>query len=308
MKCSLYASVALALAVAWSSAASVSTRPPAYPRTRTLVSLHPSKVQALSDPDYNLWRINGSAPAPARFSANGLGFTLSTTETGAKLSGGVNKPVYTKPLPSVGQRLIGTGITTKADGGSIKLTITGLPAGQHSISTWHNSWADLDKIPTVAVTIDGVSKISGRPQSAQERNMFDSAASFAFFESTGGTVKVVYKPTGGNIYLNGFEIDSESVGRQIRFPRPEHRSGNVPAKNGAVTASWLPTFDVDGGTYNVYLGTSPDKLNNVAKTLVNPKITFRGLSSGKTYYWRVDVYSSWDDIVHLGRTWSFRVA
>ena len=105
--------------------------------------------------------------------------------------------------------------------------------------------------------------------------MFDSAASFAFFDSTGETVKIVYRP-GGNIYLNGFEIDSESVGRQIRFPQPKHRDRHVQIVDGAITASWLPTFDVDGGTYNVYFGTSPDELENLAMELFEPEITFSG--------------------------------
>ncbi|CAM1502568.1 Fc.00g073440.m01.CDS01 [Cosmosporella sp. VM-42] len=303
MKVFLSATVAVALAAVWGSAAS--TSPPPYPTTRTLVSLHPARVCPLPDPDYDIWRVKNRASS--KFKANGLHFTLAATTKGTKLHGGANKPVYKKPLPSVGQRLIGAGISTDTDGGSITLTITGLPAGRHSISTWHNAWEDLDKIPTVAVIIDGVSKISGRPQSARENNMFDSAASFAFFDSSGETVKVVYKPTGGNIYLNGFEIDSESVGRQIRFPHPEHRDKHVQAKAGAVTASWLPTFDVDGGTYNVYFGKSPDKLKNLAMELFEPEITFSGLTSGTTYYWRVDVYTSEFDDVHLGRIWKFRV-
>ena len=158
MKGFLSASVAVVLAAAWSSASPASTNPPPYPPTRTLVSLHPARICPLSDPDYALWRVKNRASS--RFSANDLDFTLAATTNGTKLHGGANKKVYKKPLPSVGQRLIGAGISTDTDGGSITLTIAGLPAGQHSISTWHNSWEDLDEIPTVAVIIDGVSHIS----------------------------------------------------------------------------------------------------------------------------------------------------
>jgi hypothetical protein len=61
----------------------------------------------------------------------------------------------------------------------------------------------------------------------------------------------VYKPRDGNVYLNGFEIDSESMGRQIRFPKPVHREEKVEAPDGVVAASWERTFNVDGDEFNV---------------------------------------------------------
>lgn len=159
--------------------------------------------------------------------------------------------------------------------------------------------------------------------------MFESAASFSFFDTTGGTVQVVYRPTGGNMYLNGFEIDSESQGRQIRYPLPQHRDDSVEAEDDAVAASWQPTFNVDGGTYNVYFGTSPDELEKLVMDLYDPEITFSGkwplclvflwefprfnhnlvgLSSGTTYYWRVDVTETFYGDVYFGRVWTFTVA
>lgn len=161
MKLCLSAPVAVAFAAAWSSAALAASSPPPYPLTRTLVSLHPEQIEPLSDPDYNLWEIRDGSSSSC-FSANGLSFTLAATGNATKLHGDANEPVYTKPFPSAGQRLVGAGISTVADGGSITLTIAGLPAGQHSISTWHNSWEALDDIPTLAIIIDGVSHISVR--------------------------------------------------------------------------------------------------------------------------------------------------
>lgn len=250
-----------------------SALPPPYPDTRTLVKLHPAAVDALEDPDYNLWQINGNG-ALNEFSANGLDFTIKAT-TGSDTLVGDAFQVYTQPFPDVGQRLIGSGITTDSSGGSITLTITGLEAGEHWLSTWHNSWEDLDDIPSVQLIIDGTSGISvstkswthlgelkthanlvfaqGRPTTSQETNRYGTALihSWTVFTSDGGTTEVEYKPRDGNMYLNGFEIDSESMGRQIRFPKPAHRDQEVDAPGGTVSASWERTFNVDGDQFNV---------------------------------------------------------
>ena len=139
-----------------------SALPPPYPETRTLVKLHPAQVAALEDPDYQLWKVNSDSGVKT-FSANGLDFTIKATAQGDSLVGGANTPVYTTPFPDVGQRLIGSGITTESDGGSITLTISGLPAGEHWLSTWHNAWEEFDQTPSVALIIDGRSGISVRP-------------------------------------------------------------------------------------------------------------------------------------------------
>jgi hypothetical protein len=136
-----------------------SITPPPYPDTRTLVKLHPAQVNSLEDPDYALWEID-SSDAISDFSANGLDFSIKATSEGDKLVGDAFTSVYTKPFPDVGQRLIGSGITTESDGGLVTLTISGLPAGEHWLSTWHNAWEDLEDIPSVALIIDGTSGIS----------------------------------------------------------------------------------------------------------------------------------------------------
>jgi hypothetical protein len=136
-----------------------SAAPPSYPETRTLVKLQPARVSALEDPDYNLWNIDDS-DSVSEFSANGLDFTIKATSEGDKLVGGAVASVYTKPFPDVGQRLIGSGITTESDGGSITLTISGLPAGEHWLSSWHNAWEDLDDVPSIALVINGKGGIS----------------------------------------------------------------------------------------------------------------------------------------------------
>jgi hypothetical protein len=98
-----------------------------------------------------------------------------------------------------------------------------------------------------------VDDLQGRPQTSRETNRYGDALihSWTTFTSNGDTTEVVYKPRGGNIYLNGFEIDSESMGRQIRFPKPAHRDDQVEAAGGVVSASWERTFNVDGDEFNV---------------------------------------------------------
>ncbi|KAK0391430.1 hypothetical protein NLU13_0930 [Sarocladium strictum] len=291
---------------------SSATPPPPYPETRTLVKLHPARVNPLlQDADYELWEIGGGSDPAGMFRANsGLNFTIRATDEHDGLVGGAFAPVYTRPLPDVGQRLVGSGITTESDGGSITLTISGLPVGEHWLSTWHNAWKDMDDsdIPSVTLIIDGDSGISGRPQTSQEDNRYGDALihSWTTFTVDGGDeTEVVYSPRGGNVYLNGFEIDSESMGRQIRFPKPAHRDEQVAAPSGVVSASWKRTLNVDGDEFDVYIGTSPDDMRLVGSRVHEPEFNLTGLAAGRTYYWRVDVYDTWWNEALSGRTLTF---
>jgi hypothetical protein len=116
------------------------------------VKLQPANVATLADVDYSIWEI--SDVAEATFSANELDFTLSSDSV---FQGNYYKYNYRQPLPTLGQRLVGTSVSNSEDGsgGTIMLTIAGLPEGEHSLLTWHNSHIGLDEYATVSVAVNG---------------------------------------------------------------------------------------------------------------------------------------------------------
>lgn len=111
-------------------------------------------------------------------------------------------------------------------------------------------------------------------------NVWEAAASFVEFSvANDAAVKVVFSPTGGDehVYLNGFELDGPSPKAQIAFPFPEsHNMHLEPEQSGSLQASWRAPNGTSDVKYDVYLGTSADKLANVGKGLAKAFVTFTG--------------------------------
>lgn len=121
---------------------------------RTRVKVHPSQIRLLADTDWQAWTI--ADETSSTFTANGLDFLLSAGGDVA-LQGDRNKLIYEEFVPKLGERLLGSAITTNEDssGGPITLTIAGLEAGEHSVLAWHNSWQSGDDLATLSVSVNG---------------------------------------------------------------------------------------------------------------------------------------------------------
>lgn len=96
---------------------------------------------------------------------------------------------------------------------------------------------------------------------------------------------------------------------------PSPADGAVDVAFPDVTLSWELSSTIDPtppaavSTYKVYFGTDPDpnELNQEFKADVNPatpELAVTGLSSGTTYYWRVDTLLA-DSNMAYGTVWSF---
>jgi hypothetical protein len=100
-----------------------------------------------------------------------------------------------------------------------------------------------------------------------------------FSVTNNAAVKVIFSPTGGDehVYLNGFELDGPSPKAQIAFPLPENHNMHLePNKSGSLEASWRAPNGTSDAKYDVYLGTSADKLTNVGRGLAKASVTFTG--------------------------------
>ncbi|RYP41483.1 hypothetical protein DL767_000988 [Monosporascus sp. MG133] len=280
-------------------------------QTPSRVRLYSAKARDLAEPDYSTWKVTDGPSSNTTIGP--LSLSLSPSD-GATLTGGEYKLTYRRFVASLGERVVGQGVTTNEDdgsGSSITLSISGLEAGEHSLLAWHNTWHNLQSLSSLDVAIDGTTVATDVAQSIRIDNIWETASSYVKFEVDGPSqeVQVTYKPTAGDglVYINGFEIDTPHLGQQIAFPTPHHRDERIQLRGGdSTTASWNAPSDLEGVTYDVYLGTTADDLTVVTRGLTETSVELTGLNTFDTYYWRVDVVAN--GTTYVGRTFLFRAA
>ena len=272
----------------------------------------------------------------------------------ALLSNWLNKNGNTtSPDPNAGYRLCGDGVwvnnTTAnqpyTNGGALTLTISGLSAGVHTITTYHNdlwglnagqTWIDPDN-PFLSRCIVSV---NGSPVFTNVPSFFatsDTKCDSAFFSVTnqndGDPVLIRFDPDHSRgldfVVLNGFEIDRPSAPGMTAtaiFPAPndEHvfAHNDLPdpgtSSNGFLTFQWVPaSFAISNCVYfgtNVAAvaaatTTSPEfQMASAATAGVTNSLNVTGLDSALTYYWRVDQLDIANGETNLvkGFVWEFR--
>lgn len=281
----------------------------------TRVRLNPANVRDYSDSDYLTWTVPSAAKADFKSGGDNTSLSVSLSVSSGKLSGNSNKAVYTRIISSLGERVVGQGVSTKNDAGDdvsgpLTLTISGLSAGQHTVLAWHNAWDKLDVTASVTVSVDGNVAATNIRQTVRADNIWEAATSYITFTATGGkSVEITYTPSkegDGRVFLNGFEIDGPSMDNQISFPTPTHRDERVQVSDsGEIDISWRAAT-VKGATYNVHFGDSPNTLERVASGLLATTTNFENVNTQDTYYWKVDVVSG--NNTYSGRILTFRGA
>ncbi|KAF1850520.1 polysaccharide lyase family 1 protein [Cucurbitaria berberidis CBS 394.84] len=315
MKPFLWVGILLTAAAAQSTPNSNETTP-SIPNSPVRVRLNPAGIRDLSDSDFVTWTVPNAASANLKGS-NGTALSFTLSAASGKLSGNYNKVVYTRMISSLGERVIAEGISTGNDnsstigGAAITLSISGLPAGEHSLLAWHNAWDKINATASVTVTVDGKEAAKSVKQTVRADNIWEATASYITFTATADkAVVIVYTPDksgDGRVFLNGFEIDTPDLEHQISFPSPAHRDERVEVTGNStdITASWRAA-KTEGATYNVYLGTSITELQSVATGLSKTSTTLDGVNAHDTFYWRVDgVVGS---KTYIGRVFIFRGA
>ncbi|KAF2439458.1 polysaccharide lyase family 1 protein, partial [Karstenula rhodostoma CBS 690.94] len=276
---------------------------PADAATRLRVQFYSPAARDLPDSDWSRW------PVSAWGSTTINNITLEL-KSGGILKGGEYKQQYRRPLPSIGERIVNQGITTETStDGAITLTITGLPAGEHTLTTWHNTWEGIASPATLSITAAGDDVASGVKQTSRVDNIYESGNSYIKFDvaSPSTSVAVIYTPSGGDgrVFLNAVEVDGPSLAQQIKFPSPANKDEwNDLGGTSSLAASWRAPSGVSGASYNVYVGTKPTSLDSVATGLDNTSTTLTGLNTVDTFYWRVDVVSG--NSTYIGRVYMFR--
>ena len=195
---------------------------------------------------------------------------------------------------------------------TLKLEISGLPDGTHSIQTWH-ACADRNVTnSTVTVKIGGKTCATGVQCPVGVKSMDDAGTAYGTFSGTSVTVEITAEGNGSlnTPWLSGFEIDGSDPFHSISRISPVDQETHLVRENGL---SW--TAGADAASHNVYIGTD---YNAVAKaTTASPE--FQGnvkesrfalderFSSIPMYYWRVDEVNQ-DGSIVPGAVYSFQLA
>lgn len=214
-------------------------------------------------------------------------------------------------------RLVGDGLTVKDgnSGGAIKLEISGLSSGTHSLLTYHNTtdgnqWAEMN------VDVDGVRKVTNLKPSNRLTSTDAAVLSYVTFSATAGKiVTVLFSPNASstssykNVYINGLQLDVPNPRAQASGASPAHRDWHVNADAGSVMLSWKAASGAKA--HGVYVGT--DSAAVAKATTASPE--YKGLQTATTYkvdkpsvhqfwWWRIDETGA-DGMVTTGQLWNF---
>ncbi len=260
------------------------------------------------------WQVKDGEPA--RFSSGGVEFEL-------RAAGGELRASFDKALLARGARLAADGVLADGAGAAIELTIRGLPAGRHSLVTYHNT-SSREEPQAIEVAVAGVG--SGKSVRPSKRADDDAELGVAFLEfraPADGEIVVQVRAAGGtgagHVVLNGFQLDVADPAKRPLKPAPAWGDEHAPENP---VLSWRAATGATG--HDVYLGTNRDAV--AAATPESPE--YRGRQSDAkyaaeandpftTYYWRVDeVHPGSTDRgdeprgsqeIAKGEVWSFRV-
>ena len=133
----------------------------------------------------------------------------------------------------------------------IQLTISGLSAGEHTITAYHNNTDGMltPGYPTIKVVVDGVEKASGVEQTIRCQTMEGSGMSYIRFNAVEGknvVIQYISEPKEGVEYcnttvaLNALIFDRPNPKTQAESPYPENLDMHADADGGSITLSWTP--------------------------------------------------------------------
>ena len=200
--------------------------------------------------------------------------------------------------------------TTKLD-----VTISGLPAGHHSLQAYHNcvEFDETKKIPDIDIYVNGVKVAEGIKQSRRKSKFAEAGMSYIEFDVTAGnpvTISYVSVPkqdeTYGRTYvtINALIFNTSDNSKIALDPIPN--SGELHAGDGAgsVTLQWTPA--ASAVKHHVLVGNDADQLTEHS-VVTKAEVTLSGLNPLKDYYWRIDEEDASGN-VSQGDVWLFRPA
>jgi hypothetical protein len=220
---------------------------------------------------------------------------------------GIQSPYYA--------RLVSDGLLV--EDAKIEMRINGLPAGDHTILTYHNHISNEGPFSPITIYADGKPAVENlMPSHRVKENTAAKTAYFTVKAVKGKDVVLVFaadeKSSAPNNYLiiNGFEINTPDPANLAKLPYPKNGDEHVNADNGKVTLGW--TGAALAVSHDVYVGNNLEDLAaaDLKSSLYKGNQTARTYEvkdnySMLTYYWRVDEITA-DGKITKGTIWKYR--
>ena len=210
----------------------------------------PSRQEAeVNEPGYLPWPLPGGGES---LQASGVTFTLSGTYTDGWYKAGVQAPYYA--------RLANDGLVT---GDSTTLTISGLPAGIHSLLTFHNTFDNPDNntFSPMDIYLNGELVYNDLIQSNRVTSNALATTAYIVFETAEGeyvSISIIPETstdaTQKIATLCGFELNTPNAMNQATGPVPGNGDKHVNADSGFFDLSWTPAESAR--SHDIYFGIS----------------------------------------------------
>ncbi|MCW9705262.1 hypothetical protein J6I44_00285 [Aliifodinibius sp. 1BSP15-2V2] len=267
---------------------------------------------------YQSWAINEAEEHSRTF--GDVAITFSRAGNAGTVLGshwykvGIQAPNYAQ--------LINDGLTVQEgdQGGKIKMEITGLPPGRHTLLTYHNTVQNPENntFSPINITVDGELQVKGmRPSNRELNDINGETAYLQITAKENQTNTIIFGADEGataavkNVMINGFELNTPNIKNQARLPVPVNGNEHVEADSDEFTLQWSGADNAD--SHDLYFGTDSSAVASASHASSQFKgnyqdTTFQvdSLYSMDTYYWRVDEVS--DGSRTQGDVWSFRTA
>ena len=291
------------------------------------ISITNRQAQEVQEPGYTLWQVAQGKSTSVEI--DGITCTLSCdADADYEVRTGWSKTyIQNTAYKEQNGRLTFDGISLDPRTyGSFTLRLEGLPAGEHTIQTYHNCWEN----PTAFYAAPMTVKLNGAVvhENVQPSFLQAVAANATLLvtpftiANDGDAVELEFitsednpgAPDNGQAnaftapLLNGFELNTADITVQAKEPYPASGDMHADCDGGSVTLSWTAAND-RVVKHIVYFETSEADFQN---EITRPELpaeqttyTVSNLYSGNTYYWRVDeVYA--DGTVSEGAVWTFK--
>ena len=291
------------------------------------ISITNRQAQEVQEPGYALWQVAHGKTTSAEF--DGITCTLScAADADYEVRTGWSK-TYIQNATYKGQngRLTFDGISLDPRTyGSFTLRLEGLPAGRHTLQTYHNCWENPSAFYAAPMTV----RLNGEVVHTNVRPSFLQAVAanatllvtpFTIAED-GGSVELEFSTSAATTpeasaegltecqapLLNAFELNTADVSVQAKEPSPANNDMHADCDGGTVTLSWTAASDKVVKHIVYFEESEADLYNKISRPELpadQTTYTVSDLYSGQTYYWRVDEVMA-DGTVGEGAVWRFK--
>jgi hypothetical protein len=232
---------------------------------------------------------NGAAPGTnpvirSFTSATGEDVTVTFAQTAASAAAGGTGLLsnWFKSGAEGSAKLVSDGLTVApanfAGGGQLRMTITGLSAGAHTLLTYHNAWDGLTAgtLGPIDISVNGVLTINNLQPTIRAASTTAAAPAYLEFNVAGPSTvtEIIFAAetntaagvTIRNAMINGFEIDTPNLQKIAHTPSPSHSNEHVDADSGSLVLSWLPALAGSVATHDIYFGTGEAAVKSANRT------------------------------------------